>query len=92
MYDRLLASRENPVLLATLSNVVERVTPTSTPAEAMWLYQRTLEAISMSAGEPALKLLALQVGRIAHGKARPDGRVTVYDEQAMANDIAARIR
>jgi hypothetical protein len=70
--------------------VADRILPDSGTAEAMWLYQRLLEAVTLSAGDPKIKSLTLRIGRIAHAKGRPNGVPTVYDEQAIANDIAAR--
>jgi hypothetical protein len=40
-------------------------------------------------GHPDFKPRLLDLGRAAYGWPRPDGNPTVYDEQAIANDIAA---
>ena len=38
---------------------------------------------------PALKPLALEKGRVAYSARRPDRALTLYDEQAIQNDIIA---
>jgi hypothetical protein len=78
----------DPGQLATVTAVVSRNYFTS--AQTTWLYQRSLESVQASKGDPAIKTLALQIGRLSYASSRPDRRPTIYDEQAIANDIAVR--
>jgi len=87
----LAAGVTDPIMFSAYRTAVDRLISNSAASEAMWLYQRILDGVSQSAGDPRLKAEALRIGRIAHAKGRADGRATVYDEEAMANDIAARI-
>lgn len=54
------------------------------------IYEGALFAVQQSGGAPNAKRFALLVGRLSLGSRRPDGLPTVYDEQAIANDISAR--
>jgi hypothetical protein len=47
------------------------------------------DALNLLKSHPDIKPFALSVGRIAYGAKRPDRQVTVYDEQAIMNDIGA---
>jgi hypothetical protein len=60
------------------------------PIQQRWLYDRVLDLVQQSPSSVDLSVLALEVGRWYLGKSRPDGRVTVYDESAIQNDIAVR--
>ncbi len=53
-------------------------------------YSSTLDAVHETKGSPNAKSAALEVGRIHYGSQRPDFNVTIYDEQAIQNDIQAR--
>lgn len=55
-----------------------------------WLYDRVLDLVQQSPNSVDLSVLALELGRWHLGKSRADGRVTVYDESAIQNDIAVR--
>jgi hypothetical protein len=78
----------DPGQLATVMAVVNQ--HYFSPAQMAWLYQRSLESVQASNGDPAIKALALHIGRISYASSRPDRRPTIYDEQAIANDIAVR--
>ncbi len=54
-------------------------------------YQISLEMIGVSKGDPVAKQFALKIGRQYLGSLRETGQPTVYDEQAIQNDIAAQI-
>ena len=63
------------------------------PIEAphrQWLYDRALDLVQRTPGSADLAVLALEIGRWHFGLSRPDGKVTVYDEQAIQNDISVR--
>lgn len=54
------------------------------------IYQGALNAIEKSGGDTTIKKFCLEIGRQFYGGMRPDGKPTIYDEQAMASDIAMR--
>lgn len=76
--------------LKLFTRVATVVLTTSTPTEARWLYDKTLDAVTTLRGAPAVKSVALSVGRSYYAALRPDKQLTLYDEQAIANDIAVR--
>jgi hypothetical protein len=79
--------------LDTLSTVITRLASRFTQSEADWIYQRALEMIGPPRnGSAAARTFALRVGRFRYSRSRPDRVPTVYDEQAIANDISARAR
>ena len=54
------------------------------------VYGAALEVLSQHPDQIPLKQYALEVGRWHYGIQRPDRKVTIYDEQAINNDIAVR--
>lgn len=58
--------------------------------QSAWLYQQVLDLVQQHPGQPEVSVLALDLGRWHCGRTRPDGKVTVYDEQMLRNDIAVR--
>ncbi|MEM9116942.1 MAG: hypothetical protein AAGD09_03560 [Cyanobacteria bacterium P01_F01_bin.56] len=56
------------------------------------LYDLCLQLIEQNPDSRGLKSLALEVGRVHYSKNRKDKKPTIYDEQAINNDIAARSR
>lgn len=54
------------------------------------VYEAALEVLSQHPDQIPLKQYALKVGRWHYGIQRPGGKVTIYDEQAINNDIAVR--
>jgi len=102
-YERVAAYRTLPKVLDWLAGMIRNNDPSQlatvmaivnqyyfSPEQIAWLYQRSLESVRASKGDPTLKALALQIGRISYASSRPDRRPTIYDEQAIANDIAVR--
>jgi hypothetical protein len=53
-------------------------------------YHTALEIIATHPDSLAARTFALDVGRWHHGRIRPDRKLTIYDEQAMQNDILVR--
>ena len=53
-------------------------------------YRLALDCVEASHGSGAARQFALSAGRLAHGMRRKGGQPTVYDEQAIANDIDSR--
>jgi hypothetical protein len=54
------------------------------------IYNLALEVLSENPEKIHIKTLCLTVGRLHYGKLRPDNKVTIYDEQAIQNDIMMR--
>jgi hypothetical protein len=79
---------EDPSKFTSASAIVGRLSLSAT--DLAMLYQRSLDAVQSSKGAPTAKELALRLGRLSYAAGRPDKRPTVYDEQAVANDIAMR--
>lgn len=52
------------------------------------VYKEVLRRLKMS---PELKPFALEIGRVAYATRRPDGALTLYDEQAIQNDIMVHL-
>lgn len=72
------------------TRLILRLKPQLSPAEATWLYEISLHNVEASKGLPGAKALALHLGRASYSAARPDRVPTIYDEQAINNDIGAR--
>lgn len=71
-----------------LLRIVERALRRSGPAETEWLYKRALAELRQNTADREFKSLVLALGRLSYGSKRYDRRLTVYDEQAIANDIS----
>ena len=54
------------------------------------IYNLVLEVLSENPEKIHIKTLCLTIGRLHYGKLRPDNKVTIYDEQAIQNDIQVR--
>jgi hypothetical protein len=54
-------------------------------------YQAALLAVELSGGVPTTKTLALEIGRLYYSSLRKERLPTVYDENAILNDISARL-
>lgn len=54
------------------------------------IYKAALDILSQHPDQIPLKQYALEVGRWHYAIQRPDRKVTIYDEQAIQNDIAVR--
>lgn len=55
-----------------------------------WFYQQLLELVKQQPNNPDVAVFALDMGRWHCSRMRPEGQVTVYDEQMIQNDIAVR--
>lgn len=53
-------------------------------------YDAALDILQQHPEQISLKQYALEVGRWHYSIARPDGKVTIYDEQSIQNDIIVR--
>jgi hypothetical protein len=77
--------------LERLARVAERALASGGAREAEWFYRRTLEALPERKDNPKFRTFALQMGRLSYPFSRPGRKPTVYDEQAIANDIAVSL-
>ena len=91
LHQALRSSEDNEQSVARFQRLAEPVLALSSVPESQWLYARALELVRERRGNPSSKALALFVGRRSYSAGRPDRSPTVYDEQAIANDIATRI-
>ena len=69
------------------------VTGSFTPRDAVFsqdLYDATLEALSRHPDQLILRQYVLEVGRWHSTTQRSDGKVTIYDEQSIQDDITVR--
>jgi len=79
---------ENRSSLNTVMNILRALAIRAN--QRQWLYDRTLDLLQRTPSSAALAVLALEVGRWHLGRSRPGGAVTIYDEQAIQNDMAVR--
>lgn len=88
-------------LTALISNPLDTVVPGKVirlldqcPAlkatETKVIYEAALDILANNPSNPTAKQFVLNVGRWHFGRNRPDKRPTVYDEQAIQNDILVR--
>ena len=76
-----------------LSCAQKSISPTlSTQVLSKAFYAAALDILQQHPEQTSLKQYALEVGRWHYSIARPDGKVTIYDEQSMQNDILVRSR
>lgn len=59
-------------------------------AETQELYNTSLKILEANSSSQEAKTLVLDVGRLHYGFLRPDKKPTIYDEQAIQNDIIVR--
>lgn len=87
LHRRLAEESEQP-RMAILRRIAERILSQGGARESEWLYQRVLDVLRNNRDDAELKTLALYAGRTSYARKR-GGPVTIYDEQAIANDLAA---
>jgi hypothetical protein len=88
-YAKALASADPQVIMKTGVGLVEAVRywqPGSVATIAEGVYK---DALTLLKGNPEAKPYVLSVGRSAYAARRPEGKLTIYDEQALMNDISA---
>lgn len=61
-------------------------------SESQYLYEASLKVLEANPSSQEARLLVLNLGRLHYGLLRPNGRVTIFDEQAIQNDIIVRSR
>lgn len=88
-HERALAAEDPAMILDAalkLSKAERLWVPLSSAATADLLYRQCLPLLR---GRPELRPQVLELGRFAHGWQRPGGALTIYDEQAIQNDMIA---
>lgn len=88
--EMLQAAGTDPGALEKFQKLADQVLVAGSADEARWLYARTLEAVGQNGANTHIKALALHFGRLSYAFDRPGRVPTLYDEQAIANDIAVR--
>jgi len=83
------SSLDDPSRLQHCLRVANLIIAAGGSAEVQWLYHEALEHVRRTNGSPAAKSAALHLGRRSYSFLRPGRVPTVYDEQAIANDIAS---
>jgi len=86
-WERAQARGDIPTLLLCGDRLVKaarRWEPVAMPAYADVVYRDFLGRLKTN---PEIKTQTLEMGRIAYGSRRQDGLLTVYDEEAIRNDI-----
>lgn len=88
----LTALISNPLDTAVQGKVIRFLDkcPTLKAPETQVVYEAALEILANNPGNATAKQFVLNVGRWHFGRNRPDKRPTVYDEQAIQNDILVR--
>ncbi|MEM8805041.1 MAG: hypothetical protein AAGF01_03220 [Cyanobacteria bacterium P01_G01_bin.38] len=66
------------------------VSPSRNELTSIEVYEEVLKLLELHPEELKLRPFALKVGRWHYAKSRPDRKVTIYDEQAIQNDIQVR--
>jgi hypothetical protein len=61
------------------------------PQYSQKIYLVALTNVEQTNGASASKQFSLAAGRLHYGSLRPNGVLTIYDEQAIQNDINARV-
>ena len=56
------------------------------------IYNRVLEILADNPASSTAKQFVLTVGRWHFGKSRKGGKLSIYDEQRIQNDIFARVQ
>lgn len=55
-------------------------------------YESALAELADDPGNRGLRITALELGRLYYGGLRREGQPTIYDEQAISNDLSASSR
>lgn len=61
-----------------------------TQAETQDLYNTSLKVLEANSSSQEAKMLVLDLGRLHYSILRPDKKPTIYDEQAIQNDLIVR--
>ena len=80
---------------ATVFTCAKRMTASSVQSSnvpSQLFYDVALDILQQHPDQLSLKKYALEIGRWHHSSVRPDRTVTIYDEQAMQNDIMVRLK
>jgi hypothetical protein len=90
LYEAMTRDRDR-VRPETLVVLIDHIVPSGGQDGAEWLYRRALDELQIRPKDLAFRALVLHVGRLSYSFGRVDKRPTIYDEQAIANDIAVRV-
>ena len=80
---------QNPPIRERVLSLIHLVSGI-TQAETQDLYNTSLKILEANPGTQEAKTLALDLGRLHYSILRPSKKPTIYDEQAIQNDIIVR--
>lgn len=87
--DNLFKELQNEVIKERILSLINLIS--SIPeSETKELYETALNTLTDNPSSQEAKRLVLDLGRLHYGRLRPDKKPTVYDEQAIQNDIIVR--
>lgn len=86
-----LDERVRATVFSSAKKVISR-SSLSTQLPSKVFYDAALDILQQHPDQISLKQYALEVGRWHYSIARPDGKVAIYDEQSIQNDILVRSR
>ena len=82
-----LKSQFSESIANEILNELKQVSPSF---DSQFIYDLTLDLLLTHSGDIRIKVFALNVGRFHYSLQRPDRSLTIYDEQAIQNDISTR--
>ena len=90
-YSSAKSSNEPDRIMRTARALLEEFRQSNPKSLAGVAEQIYSDALGLLGSAPQLKPFALEMGRVAYGSKREDKQPTVYDEQAIQNDIHAHL-
>jgi hypothetical protein len=88
--DLIASAAKNHEVQERFVGLFGRLKPRPASLDAAQLYHLALAQVELLKGSPGSKALALFLGRTSYSASRPGRTPTIYDEQAINNDIYAR--
>jgi hypothetical protein len=86
----LSAEVTDSTVLAEVKGLFAQLKLTGYAVIARTTYSSLLSCLARQPGNTELRVYVLEMGRLAYGMSRPEGVPTLYDEQAVQNDILVR--
>lgn len=77
-------------VLSEAKRLFSSLSPTGRRVLVTGVYDSLLSCLARQPGNTELRVNVLEIGRLAYGSKRPEGVPTIYDEQAVQNDILVR--
>jgi predicted RNA-binding protein Jag len=86
----LSAEVTDSAVLSEAKRLFASLSPTGRRVFVTGVYDTLLSCLARQPGNTELRVNVLEIGRMAYGSKRPEGVPTIYDEQAVQNDILVR--